>query len=111
MTYVLCDRNGVSGFEKRWIRGRLPLASGAESLVHKAVEGTARLAHDNRTYLVPGVPEAEGDDAAVDAVLAYRVRLAKALERAGAVRPHGVHESPRVRHRGVLPRPPRADPS
>jgi hypothetical protein len=42
-----------------------------EAALWRIIEVRARLAHDGKTYLVPGVPEAESQKAAMDALIAW----------------------------------------
>jgi hypothetical protein len=65
----------------RWQpKGSILLARGPRGKLEAAIGGTARLAYDNCTWLVPGVPEAEDDIAAIEAVKAYQPRLRQALD-------------------------------
>lgn len=68
-----CWRNGVIGFAAAGAvpDGAIAFAEGPARRLRKVVSGTARLAYDGETLLVPGVPEAETDDGAVDALLAW----------------------------------------
>lgn len=47
----------------------------------RVIETQARLAYDNKTLLVPGVPEADGDDRALDALVTFAHRTADRLAR------------------------------
>lgn len=47
----------------------------------EVLEGFARLARDGETWLVPGVPEADDDDAACDALIAFHDAMHDRLER------------------------------
>ena len=51
--------------------GALPICVGDKDVIEQAIQGTARLAYDNETWLVPGVPEADDDNAALDAFNDY----------------------------------------
>jgi hypothetical protein len=77
-------QSGLIEFGPTCPEGALPIASGEEQALKKAVQVQARHAKDNKTLLVPGVPEAEGPDQQVDALLAFaeRVREAMLLEAA-----------------------------
>lgn len=61
--------------------GALPIASGSRHRLRNAIDGNARLAYDNRTRLVPGIPEAADDGAALEALFRFRDRIQKSLER------------------------------
>ena len=71
--------NGVIGIDEDAPEGSLVFAEGTEGDLHRAVADTARLAYDGKTWLVPGVPESEGD-AAVDALLAYQREVERRLK-------------------------------
>ncbi len=60
--------------------GAIVLAKGSKVRLHDAVAGCARLAYDNRTWLVPGIPEARTDDEALEACLRFRQRLGRSLK-------------------------------
>lgn len=79
-TYAYCYADGVILFGARIPNGALPIADGVESDLHRAIHGSARLAYDNETWLVPGVPEADDQFAGVDALIAYRERVAERLD-------------------------------
>ena len=81
MAHVYCDRNGHVLIGPCCPPGMLPLADGPERVVRDAIEGSARLAYDGETWLVPGIPEARDDDAAVDAAVAFSVRLRQSVAR------------------------------
>lgn len=61
--------------------GALVFAYGPQATVEPTVRGLARLAYDNETYLVPGCPEAESDEAAMKAFMTFQQRVATAIER------------------------------
>ncbi|MFC5421447.1 hypothetical protein ACFPOB_17960 [Bosea eneae] len=62
-----CWRGGVIEFGRRIPEGALPVDQGSERSVRRRVEPLARHAYDGKTLLVPGIPEAEDDDAALAA--------------------------------------------
>lgn len=66
-----CWRSGKIEIGERCPKTALPLFFGTPEDLKETIQGTARLAYDNETWLVPGVPEASGDDAAMDAVSEY----------------------------------------
>jgi hypothetical protein len=53
--------------------GALPIIDGPDADVHRVIAGCARLSYDGETWLVPGVPEGEGDSR-LDALVAFRRR-------------------------------------
>ena len=65
-----------------WVpEGALPIASAPAAEIRKAIQGTARLAFDNETYLVPGLPEAKTPDARLNALEAYTAMVKERLEK------------------------------
>lgn len=70
--FACCDRRGVIEFHRQVPDGLLELASGRPSQVYRLINATARHAYDGKTLLVPGIPEAEGDDEALNAAVAFR---------------------------------------
>ncbi|WP_439596486.1 hypothetical protein [Falsiroseomonas sp.] len=62
-------------------QGTIVLAKGEQAHLEAAIQGSARLSYDGKTWLVPGVPEADDGDAALNAALLYRNRLGNSLRR------------------------------
>ncbi len=57
------DRTGVIAITHTVPAGTLVIADDpSETLLCDTVSGLCRLAYDNRTMLVPGIPEARSDD-------------------------------------------------
>ncbi len=82
MAMLSCDRRGVIRIGDDAPRGDLVLASATRpERLMKAVQAIARHGYDNATWLVPGVPEADNDDAAMEAVVAFQERLHRHLRR------------------------------
>lgn len=77
---AFCWRNGVIGFGRSTPPGALQIADGPEEFLRLAVTGCARLAYDNATWLVPGIPEAEDNDAAFDAFIVFRRLITRRLK-------------------------------
>lgn len=69
--YAFCDRRGVIEFGPDVPRGMLDLARGEEAELRELFSAKARHAYDGKTLLVPGVPEARSDEAALEAVQAF----------------------------------------
>lgn len=69
-TCAFCWRNGVIeiGKEADVPEGAIVFARGSKRLLADICEVRSRLAYDGVTLLVPGIPEAEDDDAALDAL-------------------------------------------
>lgn len=60
--------------------GCLPIATHAErSKLESVLQTVGRHAYDNVTLLVPGVPEAETPDQALDSLIAFRARVEQRL--------------------------------
>jgi hypothetical protein len=68
---AFCWRTGKIEFGDRTPRGALTLLDGPEVDVRSSVIASARHAYDGHTLLVPGVPEAEDEVEAVDAVARF----------------------------------------
>ncbi len=73
MRHVACaDRAGVIRFAKRRPKSALPICRRHSlATLRSTVSAVARLAYGNETLLVPGVPEAKSDGAALAAVAAF----------------------------------------
>lgn len=69
--YAFCWANGTIEFGRKITEGALEIARGPAKPLRKMVGATARLAYDNKTLLVPGIPEAKDQDEACTALLAY----------------------------------------
>lgn len=82
--YAFADRRGVIEFGAVVPAGTLPIGRDWTRRIRGAVEVVARLAFDNKTLLVPGVPEASDDEAALDALYAFvdqvQLRLSRQRE-------------------------------
>lgn len=72
-----CDAAGVLYIAKRNPRGCLPIAYVSEDDVD-ALQAHCRLAYDNKTWLVPGIPEAPDQIAGIDALERFRDRVIRA---------------------------------
>ncbi|KAF0810415.1 hypothetical protein A167_00695 [Alcanivorax sp. S71-1-4] len=69
--HAYCWRSGRIEIGDRVPEGANHIASGQEDMVRQQIQGTARLAYDNKTFLVPGVPEASTEDEAITALCRY----------------------------------------
>lgn len=65
---AFCYASGQIGFARDLPEGALPIIKGKAKDVRDKIEGNARLAYDGKTWLVPGIPEAADDIAALDAL-------------------------------------------
>lgn len=79
MAVVFCWRTGVIGFSRRVPKGALPLVSGPLRRLRNITLAIARHAHDGKTLLVPGVPEADTNLAALQAARRFKDELRKRL--------------------------------
>ncbi|MEP9350597.1 hypothetical protein [Xanthobacter sp. KR7-225] len=78
--FAFADRRGVIGFGNRMPAGVLHIADDpSHERLYEVVEVLARHAYDGETLLVPGIPEADNDDQALDALIAFRDQVAKRL--------------------------------
>ncbi|MBB4200755.1 hypothetical protein CCR94_12615 [Rhodoblastus sphagnicola] len=86
MTHIaFANRAGVIGFGRRCPAGALPIAQHDDrDLLKSKVSVVALLAHDNKTLLVPGVPEAEDGDQALSALTKFAERIRSRLREASA---------------------------
>ena len=55
--------------------GALPIFNGSTKAQQKRIKVMARLAYDNKTLLVPGIPEAESEDQAYEALKKFQKTL------------------------------------
>lgn len=69
--YAYCFASGEIEMGSAVPDGAIWVAYGCHSALTGLIEGTARLAHDNATWLIPGVPEAENQTIASNALAAY----------------------------------------
>lgn len=78
-THAFCFADGIIRFGSPVPDGALSFVDGIESDLHRAIHGTARLAYDGETWLVPGVPEARDQGEKVEALMRYRDRVRACL--------------------------------
>lgn len=73
MFTAFCYRSGQIEFlsEGDIPEGALPIVAGEKKEVMDLIIATSRHAYDNKTFLVPGVPEAKSDNQALDALQQY----------------------------------------
>lgn len=90
---AFCWRSGLIQMAEQAPEGALVLASGPATLLAQTIDSIGRLSADNQSHLVPGVPEAVSDDAALDAVIDFQKFLNKRLSRALASTYGGDHAS------------------
>lgn len=75
--HAYCFRSGEIEFGRQTPKGAIMLARGPAKPLKALIEPAARLAYDNSTLLVPGVPEADDDNAATRALSSFLGRLRK----------------------------------
>ncbi len=75
-TIAYCLRNGVIAFGTRVPKGALPFLSHTDArLLESFISVHARLAADNKTLLVPGLPEAQTLEERLDALSDFQKRI------------------------------------
>lgn len=79
--FAYCWRGGVIEFGRRVPKGARPIIEGRGRKVREHVEVCARHAHDGKTLLVPGIPEAPDDEAALFALNAFGAWVRKTFPR------------------------------
>jgi len=75
--FAFCWATGAIGFARKVPRGAIGIARGPRTTLRNLVEGTARLAYDNKTLLVPGIPEAPNQTRGIVALHEYMKWIAK----------------------------------
>lgn len=63
-----CYRSGQIKIGRKVPDGAIAIISGPERRIRSLMWATSRLAYDNKTMLVPGIPEAKNDRAAETAL-------------------------------------------
>lgn len=71
MTYAYAYRSGEIGFGRSVPKNAIPIGKGGREFTAK-VRVRARLAYDNKTWLVPGIPEAANDTEAFAALKKFK---------------------------------------
>lgn len=75
-----CYADGAIRFGKRSAKGALPIAASAnEHHLREAVQGVARKGYQDGVWLVPGIPEAPDQGAALEALIVFRGRVEESL--------------------------------
>lgn len=80
MAFLYCDRSGVISLGKYTPSGMLPLGKGCGMALTEAVERVARKAKGSDKWLVPGIPEAETDEEALEAAVRFHALIADRLK-------------------------------
>lgn len=81
MAVAFVYRSGEIGFGDQVAEGCLAIAQGDAMRLRTAVQAVARHAYDGQTLLVPGVPEADDDNDALNAVHAFCRRVHQRMRR------------------------------
>lgn len=69
--HAFCWASGEIEYGTEVPKGAIRIATGPESSVRHLIYATARLAYDNKTMLVPGIPEAQDQKAKVAALSSW----------------------------------------
>lgn len=77
--FAHADRSGVIRCGASVPAGALCVLTASRHHVRKIVSALARHAYDGKTLLVPGIPEAADDDAAIDALERFRTECERRL--------------------------------
>lgn len=78
--FAYSDRCGTIEFGPFVPDGQLSIASSLDGKrLRETIEAICRHAYDGKTLLVPGIPEADDDDQALDALLAFGQRARERL--------------------------------
>ena len=85
--FALCAASGEITFASRVPADLhlLPIASGPAKKLKAEISAVARHAYDGETPLVPGIPEAPDQSAAMDALLAFKKWIRPSFEKKGLV--------------------------
>ena len=76
-----CYASGVIKFGKKVPDGTLPIVQGKNTRIRRLVEVLSRHAYDGKTFLVPGIPEAECEKERLDALQAFTNRIQASLDK------------------------------
>lgn len=83
MTVAYCWRSGQLEFWRTVPDGAVLVLRGPDRIVREIVEPVCRLAYDNKTLLVPGVPEAETDEDALASTMEFIIRVDRRVRARG----------------------------
>jgi len=81
MTIAYCYASGHIGFGNHVPDGALEIARGPSKKLHDVIEVMARHAYDNKTLLVPGIPEAPNQREGINALCRFVDEVEKRLYR------------------------------
>lgn len=80
-----CYRSGQIGLGRRLPKGALPIARVKGRSLRPVIEVLARWAYDNKTMLVPGIPEASSDTEALAALRQFGNEVRRRLPQAAVL--------------------------
>lgn len=83
--FAYCWRSGVIDIGAVVPKGAIEIARGPRKELTDFIGAVSRHAYDGETLLVPGVPEAESDVAAVQALMAFVTWLGSGQRHNGAI--------------------------
>lgn len=89
LEFAYCWRSGVVEFGKELPAGAIAITRGAGIVWREWVAIKCRLAYDGKTLLVPGIPEAEDDEAAFTALKKFCDWIEKCNTKRNANMAHG----------------------
>lgn len=72
---------GVIRFARKCPRGALPIAYGDKARLREVIEVIARHGYTPGVLLVPGMPEAPNQEAALEALMLFQDRVAQTMTR------------------------------
>lgn len=84
MAHIVCYRSGEAFVSRRVPKGTMKIVTGHGRRLRRILSACARHAYDGKTLLVPGLPEADDDRLAIEAVKHFEEMLRKRL----ALGPH-----------------------
>ena len=70
--YAYCWASGEIGFDKSIPNGALPIKKNCSKRDIEKIQVRSRLSYDGKTHLVPGIPEAENQDEAYEALQRFK---------------------------------------
>lgn len=79
MAHIVCYRSGEAFVSRRIPKGTMKLVTGHGRRLRRILSVCARHAYDGKTMLVPGLPEADNDLQAIEAVKGFEQMLRKRL--------------------------------
>jgi hypothetical protein len=78
--YAYCNRSGVIGFGRKIPEGYLLIMKGPARKLREEINIAARHGYEKGILLVPGVPEADSEYEALEALFRFKQWLKKSVE-------------------------------